>query len=756
MSSEATSHLNIIRSEALGASCLLLQREIFSCQVSQVDKYISEAIDYRDRIKEEFSSEHTHLFQHPEEDVLRDRMSLKDEKESKKSTVGSDDRILDDTEMTIMGILDADGKLSVQGRLVEFMSLMARVTSADHRALCLHILQKCLSKPCQALFVEDGGLRLLKQWIKDAQEQKLINEIKTILKVLQKLPFHEEKAKCCGLVDTLLKLAKWESKVLKTQVNDLKSVWATAGTNSKKDVGNGSGNGHSTTRNNAGTPIPLTNEQVMTTAALEEKMLSARSIQKHLIPGETVAGKAVEAAKSTSMTVSGKESGKPTISSPGSEEEHNEATLTARPTTKFLGMKVVTMNSVEQAAKIIQPAIVVPVSTFPPIDTVSMSVVEPLPPTSNSQELSTKSNFVEPSTVRATGKKIDMGAIARQAQEKAVAEQNAQAQQDQAAKADAAPKPGKGGLKRGLEDMQNGADIKKDAERRTRAKRGIRWADHEGGQLKTIELVESWIYGKNRDKNKSAADMQKDEKRMDKDMRNKRAEDVKMQKTCEWATPNKLLLSLIQLETAAAVTSEEKTKIDVRVATTADASYPDVTLIPSDPDEPVAIDSNDVATPTEDVVVIFDSGPVGGFNAEGHTANADFFEPFGAAEVQPAYGSLLYASVPEQLHFLEPVLLQLLVKDSQQMHSLLFADGSVNHTMVQTFRQHALHLPPAPPSAPGLLPPPPLRLPVPAIASAPPQRINKQASIPCTWYNTAKGCHKGDACVYGHFLQIKK
>ena len=131
MSSEATSHLNIIRSEALGASCLLLQRDIFSCQVSQVDKYISEAIDYRDRIKEEFSSDHTHLFQHPEEDVLRDRMSLKDEKESKKSTVGSDDRILDDTEMTIMGILDADGKLSVQGRLVEFMSLMARVTSAD-------------------------------------------------------------------------------------------------------------------------------------------------------------------------------------------------------------------------------------------------------------------------------------------------------------------------------------------------------------------------------------------------------------------------------------------------------------------------------------------------------------------------------------------------------------------------------------------------------------------------------------------------
>jgi len=141
----------------------------------------------------------------------------------------------------------------------------------------------------------------------------------------------------------------------------------------------------------------------------------------------------------------------------------------------------------------------------------------------------------------------------------------------------------------------------------------------------------------------------------------------------------------------------------------------------------------------------------------------------------------LYASVPEALHFLEPALIAALAVNPQMIGALLNFDGTPNMAMIAAFRQqHAMQGAPQPPPAPAAprgtrfseapspsmnpftsevaaLPAPPPRLGIPQAPanSHVANSKSKQASIPCSWFNTPQGCQKGDACVYGHFRKIK-
>jgi hypothetical protein len=745
-------------SEAKGVSCLLLQRDILSFQAIHIEKYLVEAKDYQKSLKAQTITENAELY--PAEEVLSNRMSSSESKEAKKSKLGPDDRVLDDTEITIMGILDADGKIAARMRLTEFMSLMTRITKVDHRVLCLHILQNCLSEPCQTYFVEDGGLRILKQWIKVAQEQTCINELKSILKLLKKLPPHMEQVKSSGIDSIFKTLKKWENGTLAKQVEAVKDAWSAQWTG---------GMTSSTLPLQSGNSVPLSEDLTLMTSAVQDKLIESRP--KLVSPVSVIEPSASLEKEKTST---------PALVAPvpvpvqvvSKSMDVVEAARIERPASKFMGMKVITVESANKQSE--QKALPSPIAAHVPS-------AEPVEATSPSEKSSTTPLVTSGSadsvvhTARSSSKKVvDMGAIARQAQEKADAEAVVRAQQEEITKAEERaannPKPGKGGLKRSHAEVTDSGDAAGigPAARKIKVKRGIRWSDHENGQLREIKMVENWIPPVKGKGGKDDKDMQMRDKQMEKVTRMKQP--FSMQKSCEWSLPSKLRLSLeIQENSHNPVDSAEKAKIEGYVATTPDASYPDVTLIPDDPDEPIPSSASAPTAVAVNVIPItFVNGPVGGQGANGHTANEDFFEPFGASEsvaVTSSANGNLYASVPEQLHFLEPALLQLLVRDTQQIGAMLNFDGTVNHTMVQTFRQHALGLPPAPGSSLGNNPftdkplflpqAPPMGLAIAPPRAAPPQQFNKQASIPCTWFNTPQGCHKGDSCVYGHFRKIK-
>ena len=791
-------NLNVISgiyaNEAKGATCLLLQQKVLAEQAVRVEKYISEAQEFKEKLQDIVADSQVGPLEETT-NPLKSRMS----NEEKKSKTGPDGRVLDDVEMTIMGILDSDGKISVKGRLSDFMSLMTRITKVDHRALCLHILQNCISEICQHTFIEEGGLRLLKQWIKVAQEQSCINELKSILKLLKKLPLHKDYVLSSGIDVMMKQLKKWNDGALSKQVESLKNAWSEA---MKSNTSTDS----TTLRANAGTPEPLSEAQVMMVSAIQTNLIASKP---HVTPTAIPVAPDSAAEHAAVKEKSGQREIKPsplTSAVPTvPPSEPNEVVLTSRPAAKFIGMKVVTVEASKEPTESKMPSS--PTARAVSGSAPSVGRAETIIPTAHTPtEISAsditalvssvpvadinKSLQVQP---RAASKKVDMSAIAKQAQERADAEAAVAAAEEEAAKAEAraALKPGKGGLKRTYAEANNGAPVTDEqAARKAKVRRGIRWRDREGDKLCDIREIEP-REGITRNTGKYK-EMQQREKQMEKDARKIKTTDS-MQKTCEWVSPTLLKLSLeVQEASLGPVNSNEKPVIESYVAITSDASYPDVSLIPNDPMEPSAsADSGILAVvpPKKVVSIVFQSGPVGGFNAAGHTANEDMFDPLGAVDnnslLRPNTNApnLLYASVPIELHFLEPALLQVLARDPHQIASLLNFDGSVNHTMVQTFRQLVGGVTALPPpvvanresrfsnissgSAPSMqphmtvnpftsevsiLPPPPTPQTMPASKGA---LKNRQASIPCTWFNTPQGCLKGDACVYGHFRKIK-
>jgi hypothetical protein len=381
---------------------------------------------------------------------------------------------------------------------------------------------------------------------------------------------------------------------------------------------------------------------------------------------------------------------------------------------------------------------------------------------------------------KADRKKLDMGAIARQAMATAEADATRKAEEDAQAEleARAACRPGKGGLKRAHSEV-SGTGSDEQAARKMRLSRGIRWADRDPGGVLNHYLTIEARDGDSRSLGKYK-DMQAKEKQMEKMGRNLKKQDS-MQKTCEWVTPAKLALS-VEVEEAShgPVESKEMLSMDAYTSITSDAAYPDVSLIPPDPSDPLDKESSKLLPPKKVVNIVFESGPVGGSNAAGHTANEDIFEPLSSMDSTTVVGghnvnATLYASVPEALHFLEPVLIAALARTPQHIGAMLNFDGTPNMSVIGAFRQqHVMQGAPLPPPAPtaprssrfsdapqppsmnpftseiNALPAPPPRMTIPLA-----QGKSKQASIPCSWFNTPAGCQKGDACVYGHFRKLK-
>jgi hypothetical protein len=142
----------------------------------------------------------------------------------------SQNRILDDVEMTLLGILDSSGMLSLCSRISEFIVVMTRVVKVEHRAICLYILSNCMTPKCGQSFITFGGLRLLKRWIKVAEEEDCVDELRIIITLCKSLPFDAQAVKDTEIGKSIRRLLKFRSnstniEMLYTEVRNLMQHW---------------------------------------------------------------------------------------------------------------------------------------------------------------------------------------------------------------------------------------------------------------------------------------------------------------------------------------------------------------------------------------------------------------------------------------------------------------------------------------------------------------------------------------------------
>ena len=142
----------------------------------------------------------------------------------------SHNRVLDDVEMTLLGILDSTGMLSLCSRISEFIIIMTRVVKVEHRALCLYILSNCMTSKSGQIFINYGGLRLLKRWIKVAEDEDCVDELQIIVTLCKLLPFDGQAIKETEIGKSIRKLLKFKSnstniEALYTEVKDLMLHW---------------------------------------------------------------------------------------------------------------------------------------------------------------------------------------------------------------------------------------------------------------------------------------------------------------------------------------------------------------------------------------------------------------------------------------------------------------------------------------------------------------------------------------------------
>ena len=114
--------------------------------------------------------------------------------------------------MTLLGTLDSEGQLSLTSRVSDFVVVMTRVVKVDHRALCLHILLHCMPTAAAKAFIPHGGMRLLKRWMLEAAEDERVDELCSILKLLQHLPFDLQAVKDTEIGKSVKKLRKLQSE----------------------------------------------------------------------------------------------------------------------------------------------------------------------------------------------------------------------------------------------------------------------------------------------------------------------------------------------------------------------------------------------------------------------------------------------------------------------------------------------------------------------------------------------------------------
>lgn len=193
---------------------LLLQKRVFQLQAECLQNALQ-------RQKSEISYQSTiDTFLLPS---ILSRRNISDEMQNQ-------NRVLDDVEMTLLGIIDSSGMLSLSCRVPEFIVVMTRVVKIEHRALCLYILSNCMTSKCGQSFITFGGLRLLKRWIKVAEDEDCVDELRIIVTLCKLLPFDGQALKDTEIGKSIRRLLKFKStatsiEALYSDVRNLMQHW---------------------------------------------------------------------------------------------------------------------------------------------------------------------------------------------------------------------------------------------------------------------------------------------------------------------------------------------------------------------------------------------------------------------------------------------------------------------------------------------------------------------------------------------------
>eukprot|EP01031_Cornospumella_fuschlensis_P043123 gene43123-52705_t len=151
-------------------------------------------------------------------------------------------RLLENEEIGLLSLLTAEEKVATQEHLLHLMRIMLRVEKIEHRALCMEILVNHLSEPQFYLdFANFGGYRLMKKWLKRADEEKVIPELRYLVQFLRKLPFDSSIIKSIELGKLIKRLQKitentTENQILQKEVAWLMEEWKEKAALEKKEL----------------------------------------------------------------------------------------------------------------------------------------------------------------------------------------------------------------------------------------------------------------------------------------------------------------------------------------------------------------------------------------------------------------------------------------------------------------------------------------------------------------------------------------
>ncbi len=725
---------------------LLLQRSILSKQVARLETLITESVDAQDA--------------NSKMDV-RDKLPSTsfDEIIQKRFQSASDvlpaNRVLDDLEISLLGILDSDSRIALMSKLSEFTVLMTRATTMDQRALCMYLIEHCLTDSCQKQFVSEGGYRILKTWMRSAFEEDTRGEyleVAAIVHILKVLPVNQELAKTTGIGQLIKELKS--KKIAVKEIEALKVAWkeylarqrgnpstptsaSTSSTPSRPDVGPVDAGILEAVRlkifGKRGLPKELEEEEEEGEEDEEEEEEKERmAVTEPGIQEASARGNAgtSDGQNGANMVVEGAESESKKTKAPPAQGVLPPSKK-PRP-----GLKIISVNALAEG--VVHSPVSARNGSGSGSSASSRSNTGSRGTVGDGSDGGSSSASAMAAAIResgdvgvsatgtggGSGKRsgdkervvIDMAEVARKRkanEDAATAHASSSSSRSSASStlsSSQMAQPGVGGMKK-----RQGRRLQ------------VVWADQVSGadsgalrQVQTFEVdkkggrdVEKW---KNK---KSHKEREKRERMAEKDKVTSQRRET-MHRTVEWIPPEKLMLS-IQIRDREQVQSQEKGRQDSRLEDLIEVRYLDESLIPADPDDaPDALHPVPGAAPTQVVNVLQTAGATAFEDTLQNpsqrddsmlVAGASSSGIMQASHTPSPTTNVMYGSIPSQLHGLEPALLQVISQDESRMMSLLNADGSINLVQVQQLR-NSLQASSAPPpvlSLPphvGVLPPP--------------------------------------------------
>jgi len=596
-------------------------------------------------------------------------------------------RCLDNEEITLLGLLDSDGRLTLSSRMTEFMIMMTRVSRMDHRALLVEILTSQTSESCEKQFVSHGGLRLLKLWIKIAEEENNLHELIALVKLCRKLPFDEKAIKeTGGLGKSIRKLLKFKhsSPDLNTLFDEIRGLvgqWTQQAENAM----------NLSVQKAAVVKVEDSIDAPQIAVTLSEKLVQLRGKEAK----EEIKTTIQETSQKTNVPADEKSSlqrPNPVNEAKPKPSDNKAANNIIKQSLPPLIEKVfipgdMTDMSNDTSAELFNPSLAstMELLALHSVNHSNNNIVKTLP-------------TAQPAAVREK-KVADMAegarkllAIKAQAQSKNLMEVDPNINNANASTEIVPPvviKALRSAMKKSsltstLSSSSSSSSTitttsaEEDLANKEKKTAGIRWADEHGLSLREVHTIEVEKIKNTVASYKSHRDLVRKERQLEKDTHLSKVHDA-MQRTAAWRTPKPLNVSIeVLTNREGPVTSQEKDLQTRRLGLVLEVRYLDDSLIPSDPDDSLATATSLAASQDLDIA----PPKLIPWMMPGVTDPVDNY-PSQHQEID-IVGNNGPLRLPRSLQQLDPQLLQRIVTDPQLLQSLLNPDNTINeHRVLQ-------------------------------------------------------------------------